>query len=91
MDFIRGQNTPYFLETLISIYDFGPVKLPGLSRNGPLKGNMLPVVVNCLLQPAGHGNKKREDDVKQPALRRKRLRYHRQIIHSILRSLIMRR
>ena len=27
---------PTFLETLISKYDFGPVKLPGLSRNGPL-------------------------------------------------------
>ena len=25
-----------FLETSISKYDFGPVKLPGLSRNGPL-------------------------------------------------------
>ena len=25
-----------FLENLISKYDFGPVKLPGLSRNGPL-------------------------------------------------------
>ena len=24
-----------FLETLISKYDTGPVKLPGLSRNGP--------------------------------------------------------
>ena len=35
MDFIRGQNTPTFLETLISKYDFGPVKLPGVSRNGP--------------------------------------------------------
>ena len=38
MDFIRGQDTPYFLETLISKYDFGPVKLPGLSRNGPQGG-----------------------------------------------------
>ena len=27
---------PTFLETLFSKYDFGPVKLPGLSRNGPL-------------------------------------------------------
>ena len=27
---------PTFLENLISKYDFGPVKLPGLSRNGPL-------------------------------------------------------
>ena len=24
-----------FLENLISKYDFGPAKLPGLSRNGP--------------------------------------------------------
>ena len=24
-----------FLETLVSKYDFGPVKLPVLSRNGP--------------------------------------------------------
>ena len=37
MDFIRGQNTPYctFLETLISKYDFGGVKLQGRTRNGP--------------------------------------------------------
>ena len=27
---------PTILENLISKYDFGPVKLPGLSRNGPL-------------------------------------------------------
>ena len=27
---------PTFLETFISKYDFGPVKLRGLSRNGPL-------------------------------------------------------
>ena len=27
---------PTFLETLISRYDYGPVKLPGLSRNEPL-------------------------------------------------------
>ena len=37
MDFIRGQNHPTFLETLISKSDSGPFKLPGLSRNGPLK------------------------------------------------------
>ena len=30
---VRTQDT--FLETLISKYDTGPVKLPGLSRNGP--------------------------------------------------------
>ena len=36
MDFIRGRNTPYFLENMILKYDFGPVKLPGLSRNAPL-------------------------------------------------------
>ena len=35
INFIRGQNTPTFLETLISKYDSGPVKLPGLSRNEP--------------------------------------------------------
>ena len=28
---------PTFLDTLISKYDFGLVKLPGLSRNGPLE------------------------------------------------------
>ena len=27
---------PALLDTLISKYDIGPVKLPGLSRNGPL-------------------------------------------------------
>ena len=31
---VRTQHT--FVETLISKYDNGPVKLPGLSRNGPL-------------------------------------------------------
>ena len=31
---VKTQHT--FLENLILKYDFGPVKLPGLSRNGPL-------------------------------------------------------
>ena len=34
---VRTQHT--FLENLISKYDFGPVKLPGLSRNGPQPGS----------------------------------------------------
>ena len=33
---LEVRTHPTFLETLISKYDFGPVKLPGLSRNGPL-------------------------------------------------------
>ena len=33
---LEVRTQPNFLETLISKYDFGPVKLPGLSRNGPL-------------------------------------------------------
>ena len=33
---LEVRTRPAFLETLISKYDFGPVKLPGLSRNGPL-------------------------------------------------------
>ena len=37
MDFIRGQNTSYFFRDFDFKYDFGPVKLPGLSRNGPQK------------------------------------------------------
>ena len=36
MDFIRGQNTAYFSWDLNSKYDYGPVKLLELSRNGPL-------------------------------------------------------
>ena len=28
--------TPFILYISISIFDFGPEKLPGLSRNGPL-------------------------------------------------------
>ena len=32
---LEVRTHPTFLETLISKYDFGPVKLPGLSRNGP--------------------------------------------------------
>ena len=31
---LEVRTRPTFLETLISKYDFGPVKLPGLSRNG---------------------------------------------------------
>ena len=29
IDFITSQNMPYFFKTLISKYDFGPVKLMG--------------------------------------------------------------
>ena len=36
MDFIRGQNTPYFSWDFDFKIWFGSVKLPGLSRNGPL-------------------------------------------------------
>ena len=47
MDFIRGEKTSYFLGTLILKYDFGPVKLLGLSRNMPLdstlESKLLPV------------------------------------------------
>ena len=32
---LEVRTHPTFLETLISKYDFGPVKLPGLSGNGP--------------------------------------------------------
>ena len=40
MDFITGQNTPYFSWGFdFKICDSGPVKLPGLSRNGPLFRN----------------------------------------------------
>ena len=31
----RAETNPTFLEYLTSKYDFGPVKLPGFSRNGP--------------------------------------------------------
>ena len=33
---LEVKTHPTFLENLISKHDFGPVKLPGLSRNGPL-------------------------------------------------------
>ena len=33
---LEFRTYPTFLEILISKSDFGPVKLPGLSRNGPL-------------------------------------------------------
>ena len=36
-----------FLETLISKCDFGPVELPGLSRNKP-QGRVLPMPVDFL-------------------------------------------
>ena len=32
---LEVRTHPTFLETLILKYDFGPVNLPGLSRNGP--------------------------------------------------------
>ena len=32
---LEARTHPSFLETLILKYDFGLVKLPGLSRNGP--------------------------------------------------------
>ena len=32
---LEVKTHPTFLENLISKYDFGPVKLSGLSRNGP--------------------------------------------------------
>ena len=32
---LEVRTHPTFLESLISKYDFGSVKLPGLSRNGP--------------------------------------------------------
>ena len=37
---LEVRTHPTFLETLISKYDFRPVMLPGLSRNGP----QLPVI-----------------------------------------------
>ena len=33
---LEVRTHPTILENLISKHDFGPVKLPGLSRNGPL-------------------------------------------------------
>ena len=36
MALLEVRTRPTFLETLISKYDFGPVKLLVLSRNGPL-------------------------------------------------------
>ena len=44
---LEVRTHPTFLETLTSKYDFGPVKLTGLSRNGPL-GQVIrkPVNVN---------------------------------------------
>ena len=36
---LEVRTHPAFPETLISKCDSGPVKLPGLSRNGPLAGN----------------------------------------------------
>ena len=41
---VRTKHT--FLENLISKYDNGPVKLPGLSRNGPLVGKSLKTVLS---------------------------------------------
>ena len=38
---LEDRTHPTFLETLIQKYDSGPVKLPGLSRNGPLASKKL--------------------------------------------------
>ena len=43
MDFIRGHIAPYLS------YDFGPIKLPGLSRNGPLELSWYIIVIIILL------------------------------------------
>ena len=39
---LEVRTHPTFLETLISKYDSGPVKLPGLWRNGPQGGTYPP-------------------------------------------------
>ena len=41
MDFIRGRNTPYFPWEFDFKIWFGPVMLPGLSRNKPQTGNTI--------------------------------------------------
>ena len=38
---LEVRTHPTFLENLISKYVFGPVQLPGVSRNGPLVTNMI--------------------------------------------------
>ena len=38
---VEFRTHPTCLEILISKSDFGPVKLPGLSRNGPLAGDIV--------------------------------------------------
>ena len=50
MVFIRGQTNLTFLETLISKYDFGPVKLPGVSRNGHQGPVSRKHSLNCVVQ-----------------------------------------
>ena len=50
MDFIRGQNTPYFLETLISKSDSGPVSYRVFRETGPWSLNLGPLsLIYCLL------------------------------------------
>ena len=43
---LEVRTHPTFRENLISKYDFGPVKLPGVSRNGPQEPELVPPQVN---------------------------------------------
>ena len=45
---LEVRTHPTFLESLISKYDFGPVKLPGASRNGPQSTVEASLFVNYL-------------------------------------------
>ena len=50
----KSEHTLLFFKTLISKYDFGPVKLPGLSRNRPqviekrtVKWSIVNIFIHC--------------------------------------------
>ena len=66
------KKQPVFLESLISKYGFGPVKLPGLSRNGPqafwhfdklillVESSQYFCILICIFFPAKHYQSRRE-------------------------------
>ena len=45
---LLGRARALILNISISIFDFGPVKLPGLSRNGPLGRTIISEVESCI-------------------------------------------
>ena len=55
---LEVRTHPTFLETLISKYDIKPVKLPGLSRNGPMAVSSISKVCRRIFQTVSWARRK---------------------------------